>query len=438
MLALDDNNDEVDPTAFHALETLLFDNVQDPEGATSEETQPRIEADNTELWDTEATNNALVEAYLEEALPPPECEISPLLLEPDAFVDWFAAINTFKLSSSFRQNDAVEAAKRVASGNSRAMPSPFLLYCGNGKCDYKSWNYSVLQMHQVVCKGTGSAEKHFSCSQDGCNKTYSTQGALRSHELTIHEFQPRPCIRCPDQPDVVYHSINEWKRHQTAEHSGFDEPMYCPLREDNCNHSEKLYDRSSALLNHLRGVHGKSGAQSHALLPNKELVRPKAQSFDCPVQGCTLEHKSNSNRDVRNHLQRKHDLSTEEALELVPISKAEAAKAKSKAKSGATTKPAKETWKCPVAECTSKAAFPANRERRKHLRGTHQWTQDRTMEYVPLSKAEKARSGAREEVEKPSNGKSDDFSMGDMALTNVEAEQPPQTSGQKRRKISKE
>lgn len=59
------------------------------------------------------------------------------------------------------------------------------------------------------------------------------------------------------------------------------------------------------------------------------------------------------------------------------------------------------------------------------------------MDYVPLSKVEigKARTQEREE---PSNGNCDDFNMVDIALTNIEAEQPLKTSDQKRRKISRE
>jgi hypothetical protein len=86
-------------------------------------------ADKAAIWNTKATDDALIKAYLDECPVIAETQCSPLALKPDGFVDWFASVNVFKLATSFKQNDEEEAIKRVASGNSRNSPTPFLLSC---------------------------------------------------------------------------------------------------------------------------------------------------------------------------------------------------------------------------------------------------------------------------------------------------------------------
>lgn len=126
------------------MEPLLFNYTLDLNGTTHEEVSTNTTADNAQ-WDAEETDDALMEAYLEEMAPSAGSNPFPLAFEPDAFVNFFATVNVFKLTPSFKQNDPVKAAKVVASGNSRAAPTPFLLHYGAGQCEYKTWNYAVLQ-----------------------------------------------------------------------------------------------------------------------------------------------------------------------------------------------------------------------------------------------------------------------------------------------------
>ncbi|MCJ1389030.1 hypothetical protein MMC18_001883 [Xylographa bjoerkii] len=103
---------------------------------------------------------------------------------------------------------------------------------------------------------------------------------------------------------------------------------------------------------------------------------------------CELGSKATCNRDLRNHLRRKPNLTEDETMEHVPFSKAELAR--QSGKSSKESKKSKPTWTCPVAGCTSKGAFPANRDRRDHLEKFHKWSNSKVIGYVPFSTAEVA------------------------------------------------
>lgn len=84
----------------------------------------------------------------------------------------------------------------------------------------------------------------------------------------------------------------------------------------------------------------------------------------------------------------------------VPPSKTEQTKTKKRQAKADDPKPNKVTWRCPVSHCPSKSPFPAARDRRKYLINVHLWSEDRTMEHVPLSNGELARARARAKTEK--------------------------------------
>ena len=376
LLALDDNNDDVEETAIDALKTVMFyDN-------------PNDDADVDSLPGN-STENAIINEYLREPSKATESNTSPLLSGPDAFVDWFAAANIFKLSTSFKQNDPEEAKKYVASGNSRNLPIPFLFYCGIELCMYSTWNISALDRHQIVCQGKSRAERQFSCNIDNCDGVFLNAQSLRSHEIKMHIWTARTCARCPSIIETLYSSFQDWRKHQDSAHNTFDESskIHCSLRADSkCNNSEKLYDGYSALIQHLQSVHKISAKEARAMLPSKSTLQRQTQSFNCPITTCTLENKSTCSRDLRNHLKRKHHLSDEEIQAYVPPSTTELARRNGKA--AEKPRPLKPAWKCPVADCTSTGSFPANRDRRKHLEGVHKWSADMAVDHVPLSKTE--------------------------------------------------
>ena len=112
------------------------------------------------------------------------------------------------------------------------------------------------------------------------------------------------------------------------------------------------------------------------------------------MEDCDFEEKAN--RELRNHIRRKHEKTEEEAIQLVPLSSLEQNNKKRK-REEKEPKPAKELWKCAVEDCTS--TFPANRDRRRHLVNRHSWTEEEAKAFVPLSKAEIGRENARQKKE---------------------------------------
>lgn len=394
LLALDSNDAEVDEPQFGVLESLVFDGHCE----VNEGTEPTSAADE-KLWDSDTIDDALIELHLggQRAAE----NLSPLEFKSDDFVDWFAAVNVFKLSTSFKQNDPDEAAKHVPTGNSRNPPTPFSYYCGIGECDHKTWNYKALGDHQTSCDGTSKlVKKDFFCNQHDPPLPFLTEDSLRSHVSVHHKFTPRPCARCPDAPDVLYDTINDWKRHQSKVHDAFEEPIRCPLRHEECNNAETLYENLSAIRQHLTHVHKQTSEQLRVYFPPKQPVRPKEQckqDFDCPIEECDNED-ARTNRDLRNHLKRRHHKTEDEALELVPLSAREIANKGKRAQNADEPKPAKEQWKCAVSGC--KSTFPANRDRHNHLIRHHDWTEEQAKEFVPPSKAEIGRENARQKKPK--------------------------------------
>jgi len=325
----------------------------------------------------------LVHQHLNDMLPPAENPSSPMTLDADAFVGWFAAINVIKTQTA--KSDAAFA-DLAASGNSRDPPSRFQFYCGIGQCQYSSWDHQKVDTHQVSCQGLASSEKYFQCSQ--CDKSFASEASLASHVGHAHDFQPRSCAKCPDKPDVIYYDQSSLSVHQDKVHRVFDQARLCPLRDDSCNLPDKLYTSARNLYAHLQNVHKQTAEQIRVHIPIQEKVRQPATEWACPLGDvCDQPFKGKNNGDVRNHLKRKHDFSDEDALEMVPLSKAEKTSQKNREAKG--PKP-KYTWKCPVSDCETKSTLATNHKRRRHLIGVHGWTEERAMNHLPLSGKELA------------------------------------------------
>ena len=398
---MDENDGEVEPVALERLNNLVFNESPEVLPATSTGTSATVSG--IEEQETEVTENALIDAYLSDPSPPTEIQAaSPLLLQPDAFVDWFAAINVFKLLTKFNHHDPVEIVKFVPSGNSRATPKPFLYYCGLGQCGYKTWHPRDVENYQVCCDGA-LKEKNLVCPHDDCGRSFSTEASLKTHQNHYHAFEPRICPRCPEQTNVIFQDYSTWNKHQKDVHYLFNPPIHCPLKDQSCTQTEKLYTSRSVLYHHLRMVH-KHPSPPDLVPAFKKMrtgVKKPVQRFECPLDDCTSGSHA-SPKLLRNHLQRKHAFSDAEAWNLVPATKGEKVSQAVRAAKG--PEPAKIPWKCPVASCTSKGRFKDKNSRREHLQNVHKWKHEKAIEHVPLTAREielkaKARAGTESSEE---------------------------------------
>lgn len=352
------------------------------------------------------SDDQMIEAFVTEL--PPSTEGGPphRVLEPDAFVDWFAAINVFKLSASFSQTDPAEAAKRVASGNSRSNPTAWLYHCGIGSCVFKTWSTVDMDRHLVVCKGAPVPETPWHSEWEGCNKSFSTENSLQSHESIVHKWTPRPCSHCPDKQDVIYEDKNALKRHAAAEHDELEEASVCPLHDENCTRPDFLYTRAAPLLLHLTQVHKRTRQEGGALLPPQKQYastryqKPKA-SYECPVEGCMYLEPAQNRNQVRSHLTRFHKFTKARVLELVPL-------ARRPNRSWDTEQTPVETPKwCPVSDCASKGIFAQTHKKRQHLRDVHKWTDEAILAFLPLTgiALAKARKRSQQKAVEGGSGK---------------------------------
>jgi uncharacterized C2H2 Zn-finger protein len=174
-----------------------------------------------------------------------------LNLEADESVDWFAAINIFKLTSSFKQNDAVEA------GNSHSVPTPYPYYCRIGECEFRTWNFKFSGESPNIVRWQQTKVLYMRPARPPI--LFSTEESLNTHVNQHHDYRSRPCQRCPNAPGVLYHDINKWKRHQSKAHDDFDEPKHCSLRhEEERNIVETLYEHQNPPRLHLTQIHRES------------------------------------------------------------------------------------------------------------------------------------------------------------------------------------
>ena len=388
---LNNNNEDVDEDALEALESLLLVNQQEDtnNGAPSEP------------WETCDVEDALVQAHLEDMSSPLKEKSSPLSLDPDSYVSWFAAINISKNLACKNQDDFL---KRTATGGSRDMATRFQFYCSIGTCQYSTWDPHKVDHHQVGCDGIdrAGARKYFSCPD--CAQSYSTEDSLYHHIRSIHNFVPRPCVRCPDKPDVLYSSQKALNMHRRLEHEVFNEPTKCPLHDESCCSPEKLYTKIELMEAHLKNHHKQTAEQIrehiHSIHPDHRLP----SVWDCPLGGCKRPFTGRKSAQLRDHLKHQHNKSDEECLQLVPLTKMEivlrAARDESEPMEAYQ-------WKCPVETCNSKTTFKSNFRRRRHLMNAHMWSEEKTMQHIPQSAKEKFYSekkindpGVTREIEK--------------------------------------
>ena len=82
----------------------------------------------------------------------------------------------------------------------------------------------------------------FSC--DKCDKTYQTQGALRSHIQVVHKGLKHKCSQCSKE----YVENRDLQKHFCSTHEGIKELFPC----DKC---DKTYQSRDGLRSHIQGAH---------------------------------------------------------------------------------------------------------------------------------------------------------------------------------------
>ena len=228
---------------------------------------------------------------------------SPLTLDPELFVEWFATINTY--TNPQNQTDSIDDDKRPAVGHNQLTPSPFLYFCGKGNCSYQSNRLDVFKAHYHTCRGGKNKkdeDRPWACREPGCDKTYMSNHILRQHVERVHEWIPSPCPDCPDDPDKLYNTKAALTNHRNRTHGKFH--SQCPLRDHpECTCPDKIFTFRSYLVNHLNQTHHTAPPEHDALLPRPKKVK---NDLKCPADGCQSKAKLECDSVRRKHLRNVH------------------------------------------------------------------------------------------------------------------------------------
>jgi hypothetical protein len=322
LLSLDDDLDDdqleqidCEPNAVDRLTSMI---VYSGQPAADDDVDESDSAESAAAIDSQA--QALLEAD------PVGPSNSPLYLEGDAFVNYFAAYNIFRLLSPFDHTSEEEVSRHVPTGNSRSKPEPMWFYCRKAECKFRSIYPRKVVSHRVTCDGSlRNADKPFRCSEEGCDKAFPSLGALEQHIKRTHRWLPRACTQCPMVPDAyIFHSQEELGEHRDKKHNDLPEPQRCPLAQT-CL-STKQYLTFPSLSEHLRKIHLLTVDQVALHMPEKVWKISSMANMPvmvCPVEGCdpTLSESPPSFYGrfmLRLHLVEAHGMTYDQALESAP------------------------------------------------------------------------------------------------------------------------
>ncbi|OBT74086.1 hypothetical protein VF21_07114 [Pseudogymnoascus sp. 05NY08] len=248
--------------------TLGLDSVQTTVGQIGavESDSLQIDAVDEAMIDEMVTGNPVSPDTLSTLSAPAQAQqqlLEAATMGGNDFVHFFSTFNMFQNQTRFDRNDMVEAAKYVPYGNSRDPPTPYSYVCSKGCGHSNELRYEIVN-HEVNCKGQ-SREKLFKCQRSGCQRSFKTDMSLRCHVGDVHDYRPVACDKCPDQPNVVYGSKKELKKHRNAAHCVV-EKQACPL-QDQCGFKNE-YSQKTLLRQHLHRKHHLTNEQIKEYVPD--------------------------------------------------------------------------------------------------------------------------------------------------------------------------
>ena len=208
-------------------------------------------------------------------------------LSGDDFVRFFSQINIYQCNdSSFDRNNFEEVKKHMPCGNSRDAPTPWLHYCKKG-CGHNNFSEHNLREHELNCNGQ-ARQKPWPCPRRGCKKSYKNEETMKLHVANDHDFTPKACDQCPDQPEVLYTTIYQLRNHRNKVHNDPIEETPCPLAAD-CKSAVKFTSKS-ALKSHLESkAHNLSRNQMKEYIRDARLDRKQKVGRKNKPKGWYLE-----------------------------------------------------------------------------------------------------------------------------------------------------
>lgn len=266
---------ETDPaTRVQALESLIF-------GGSDENTEVYIRPLRDRRTDSE--------------------DAGPTRLEANAFVNFFASINSIMYSTG--QSGWPKILKNT--GNSRAEPSLFIFHCNRGQCAYSTGAPKLLERHKRTCKGSAPATPDQVCNT--CGQAFRSPVTLRLHIQDKHTDHIRKCKHCGQE----FQTCQELAGHYVREHDSIDDgPILCPCANlQECPSPNREWSKWGPLRSHLREYHRLQDSQMEELLGPRILGKDLAGAsgrWRCPATDCT--HRYQTKGSLRTHLRTVHKL----------------------------------------------------------------------------------------------------------------------------------
>ncbi|KFZ05831.1 hypothetical protein V501_07977, partial [Pseudogymnoascus sp. VKM F-4519 (FW-2642)] len=231
----------VDPAELDALTDAVFaregdrsDNALDLDSVQTAASQ--IGAVHSDSLQTDAVDEAMIDEVitgnpvspdtLSTLSAPWQAQQQPLeaaTISGNNFVNFYSTVNVFQNQARFDRNDMVEAGK-------------------------DSQGRSCLSASVAAAKEASKQNM-----------------SLRCHVSDVHDYKPVACDKCPDQPNVVYGSKKELKKHRDSVHCVV-EKQHCPL-QDQCGFVNE-YTQKRLLRQHLVRKHHLTNEQIKKYVPD--------------------------------------------------------------------------------------------------------------------------------------------------------------------------
>ena len=239
---------------------------------------------------------------------------------------WLSDLEYVEVLSSIN----IVANERLASNPSKGIPDR---YRGNGRdeprlftyncsktpgCSYSSTRTQLLKTHEARCSADKlatalAADNQFSCDVEGCSSCFQSAVALKFHQDNQHSYIARACQLPGCDPEKLYVSRGEMRKHQREKHSPWT-PKKCPV--DTCSLSIKFKD-AQALKVHLQTIHN---IQDTTFLRQQTYVRtPSFIRQSCTYPKCYYPILFKEKRAYVKHLLNKHDVPITGSAEYIAL-----------------------------------------------------------------------------------------------------------------------
>ncbi|KAI0011191.1 hypothetical protein F4779DRAFT_246117 [Xylariaceae sp. FL0662B] len=164
-----------------------------------------------------------------------------------------------------------------------------------------------LRSPSITSPGTHSATKSFTCTVQGCSRSFMTEPRLKAH-VKRHDFR-FSCPRCPER----FGAKKDLERHQSTVH-GKERPFTC--NRTGCPRKVKGFSRHDNLKRHIRDVHDKKDGgdastppplRKVSIISPRKRQREESEALDLSRNDDLMERINKLEAQMENNKKRYED-----------------------------------------------------------------------------------------------------------------------------------